>query len=107
MTVASSDIPLGLQLLLDEFEDVFRLPKGLHPHRMHDHCIPLLDKSMVVKIKPYRYPPYQKAEIEKLVKEMLEPSIIRDSTSPFASPIVMVQKMGVGGYALTISSLTS
>ncbi|GMJ07956.1 hypothetical protein HRI_004464800 [Hibiscus trionum] len=81
-----------LQQLLEEFAEVFREPQGLPPKRGHEHRIVLQDESAVVKIRPYRYPMVQKNEIEKLIKEMLQNGIIRDSVSPFASPIVMVKK---------------
>lgn len=81
-----------MKLLLVEFEDVFQLPKGLPPNRLQDHKIPLIDKTQVVKIRPYRYPAIQKNEIERLIQEMLDTGIIRDINSPFASPIVMVKK---------------
>ncbi|KAL4376913.1 hypothetical protein GQ457_02G033300 [Hibiscus cannabinus] len=82
----------AIRKLLVDYEDVFREPTELPPERGHDHRIPLLDETAVVKIKPYRYPAYQKDEIEKLVKEMLRTGIIRDSNSSFASPVVMVKK---------------
>ncbi|KAL4296177.1 hypothetical protein GQ457_12G019000 [Hibiscus cannabinus] len=85
-------LPNDLQQLLDEFEMVFQEPMGLPPSRGHEHRIVLQDDQAVVKIRPYRYPTVQKNEIERLVQEMLQAGFIRDSSSPFASPIVMVKK---------------
>ncbi|KAL4334964.1 hypothetical protein GQ457_07G040680 [Hibiscus cannabinus] len=85
-------LPNDLQQLLDEFEMVFQEPMGLPPSRGHEHRIVLQDDQAVVKIRPYRYPTVQKNEIERLVQEMLQAGFIRDSSSSFASPIVMVKK---------------
>ncbi|KAL0313431.1 UNVERIFIED_CONTAM: Retrovirus-related Pol polyprotein from transposon.6 [Sesamum radiatum] len=45
-----------------------------------------------MNVRPYRYPTIHKNEIEKLVEEMLKSGIIRDNTSPYSSPVVMVKK---------------
>ncbi|KAL4379791.1 hypothetical protein GQ457_02G012610 [Hibiscus cannabinus] len=90
-----------MQNLLFEFEDVFAEPKELPPERGQDHKIPLVDERVVVKIPPYRYPVYQKDEIEKLTKEMLSTGVIRDSNSSFASLVVMVKKKD-GGWRMCV-----
>ncbi|GKD16868.1 reverse transcriptase, partial [Tanacetum coccineum] len=81
-----------IQTLLKEFAPVFDEPKELPPKRSNDHTIPLTPNAHLVNIRPYRHPPNQKDAIELMVKELLEAGIIRNSQSPFSSPIVMVKK---------------
>jgi hypothetical protein len=78
--------------LLLEFEYLFGKPQGLPPRQEFDHKITLLQGSQSVNLRPYRYNPEQKDEIEKQIVEMLRQAIIRFSTSPFASPVLLVQK---------------
>lgn len=68
---------------------------------MHDHRIPLEPNSRHVNIRPYRYPLKQRDVIEQLVQEMLDRGIIQDSSSPFASPVVLVGKKD-GAWRLCI-----
>ncbi|XP_072147882.1 uncharacterized protein [Setaria viridis] len=89
---ASPSIPPVVQHLLDEYDDVFSDPNTLPPSRFHDHQIPLLPNSIPVNSKPYRYSPLHKDEIEKQVKALLAAGLIIPSTSPFASPVLLVQK---------------
>ena len=92
-TIASKpQIQTPLQLLIQEFVDVFSIPKGLPPQRSHDHKIPLKEGTPPVNLRPYRHPPTQKDAIESMVQELLESGVIRHSQSAFASPIVMVRK---------------
>nr|GMD05953.1 Transposon Ty3-G Gag-Pol polyprotein [Ipomoea batatas] len=67
--------PEPLQDLLLEFSAIFEPPKTLPPHRVFDHKIHLLPNSKPVNVRPYRYPYFQKSEIEKLVREMLDQGI--------------------------------
>jgi hypothetical protein len=41
---------------------------------------------------PYRYPHYQKNEIEKLVLGLLQSGVIQASTSPYSSHVLLVEK---------------
>lgn len=63
-----------------------------HSSGTFDYKIPLAPGEGHVNIRPYRYPLKQRDVIEQLVQEMLERGIIQDSTSPFASPVVLVGK---------------
>lgn len=81
-----------LQQLLDEFKDVFEEPQGLPPERRYDHAIPTLSNAVPVNSRPYRYLPLHKDEIERQVRDLLAAGLITTSTSPYASPVLLVQK---------------
>jgi hypothetical protein len=52
----------------------------------------LKEGTSPISVRPYRYPYYQKSEIEKLIKELLVMGTIRPSQSPFSSPVLLVRK---------------
>ncbi|KAJ0049073.1 hypothetical protein Pint_15837 [Pistacia integerrima] len=78
--------------LLTEFGDLFEAPTGLPPPCTHDHNIPLQPGVGLVCVRPYRYPHFQKQEIERMVEEMLSQGIIRPNQSPFSSSVLLVRK---------------
>lgn len=90
----AGDNPHDLKEVLIEFADVFQKPKDLPPVRSHDHCIPLKTGTEPPNIRPYKYPYFQKSEIERQVKDMLYSGIIRPSVSPYSSPVLLVKKDG-------------
>ncbi|RDX72802.1 hypothetical protein CR513_47661, partial [Mucuna pruriens] len=71
--------PESVQQLLRvwEFAEVFKEPHGLPPLTRQDHAITLKEGASIPNLRPYKYPHYQKNEIEKLVGEMLHAGIIR------------------------------
>ena len=87
-------IPLAVYEVLDEYSEVFQPLPGLPPHWRYDHAITLKEGAAVPNLQPYQYLYYQKAEIERLFQGMLHSRIIRPSVSSYASPIILVKKIG-------------
>ena len=85
-------IPTVIQQLLSTFDHLFAKPTSLPPTRPTDHRIHLLPHATPVNLRPYRYPHFQKREIEKLVQDMLDTGVIRPSTSAFFAPVLLVKK---------------
>nr|GEU37907.1 transposon Ty3-I Gag-Pol polyprotein [Tanacetum cinerariifolium] len=88
----TESIPPEIEPLLDRFSPLFQVPTTLPPHRVIDYRIHLLPNTKPVNVRPYRYPHYQKGEMEKLVTEMLAQGIIRFSQIPFSSPVLLAKK---------------
>lgn len=86
-----SEVPATLESLREEYVGVFTTT-GLPPARGHKHAIVLKVGSNSVSVRPYRYPHFQKDEIEKLIQEMLAAEIIKVSSSPFSSLVLLVKK---------------
>jgi len=91
-TTSPSTYPPKIHSLLNKFASLFQSPQALPPSHPTDHHIHLAPNSEPVNVCPYRYPHYQKAEIESQVSSMLQKGIIRPSTSPFSSPVLLVRK---------------
>lgn len=95
---ASANAPIevpftdSLHSLLVEFEELFLEPTSLPPDRFLEHTIHLKPNTEPINVCSYHYSSFQKAEIERLVKEMLSKKVIRLSQSPFASPVLLVKK---------------
>jgi hypothetical protein len=78
--------------LLHKFQHLFQTPQGLPPKRMVDHSIPLLPRAQPFRLRPYRYTPQQKDKIESQIQKMLTSDIIQQSSSSFASPVLLVKE---------------
>ncbi|KAA0055925.1 Ty3/gypsy retrotransposon protein [Cucumis melo var. makuwa] len=78
--------------IISKYSDVFERPGRLPPQRGIEHHIYLRQGTDPVNVRPYRYAHHQKEEIERLVDEMLTSGIIKPSTSPYSSPVLLVKK---------------
>ncbi|XP_050911420.1 uncharacterized protein LOC127126527 [Lathyrus oleraceus] len=85
-------LPEPVLTILQRFRHLFVAPTGLPPHRSIDHHIHLVEGTNPINVRPYRYPQFQKSEMEKLIREMLDQGIIIPSHSPFSSPVLLVRK---------------
>ena len=77
-----------------QYPEVFpdELPKELPPHRHIEHDIELKEDSKPKFQYPYRMSPSQRAEVSRVVSELLELGYIRPSMSPWGAPVLFAPK---------------
>ncbi|CAK1597525.1 unnamed protein product [Parnassius mnemosyne] len=78
--------------LLEKYKDCFST--GMHDlgfTNVTEMEIHLKDSTPVV-YRPYRLPHSERKLVQNMVGEMIEHGIVRESNSPYASPIVLVKK---------------
>jgi transposase InsO family protein len=51
-----------------------------------------LKRNDIVHYRPYRLAPIEREKVDQLIQELLNNGIIRESDSPFASPVILVKK---------------
>ncbi|MCO5594118.1 hypothetical protein L7F22_048139 [Adiantum nelumboides] len=98
-------VDLELYNFLDQFQDVFidYIPRELPPKRGDDdHMIELIPGSSPPNKPPYRVSQAQQEEIMRQVNELVEKGMVRPSSSPFCSPVLLVQKKD-GTYCMFVN----
>ena len=75
--------------LLEEYQEGLTDMPGLT--NLGEHDIKLLNKEPI-KSKPYPLPHALRGEVTKEVQKMIDLGVVEPSSSPYASPIVMVKK---------------
>ena len=90
-----------LYSFLGRNRDIFAKDSSeLKEAKFHSHVIHTKTNRPVSK-PPYRQTPQMRAETERLTNEMLQNGIIRESNSPWHSPVVLVKKPN-GEYRFAI-----
>ncbi|MCO5566284.1 hypothetical protein L7F22_019960 [Adiantum nelumboides] len=89
-----SFLDVSRRAFLDEYADCFSeaLPGQLPPERPEDHNIDLIPNSAAPNKPPYRVSAVQQEEIMTQVNELLQKGHIQSRSSPFCSPVLLVQK---------------
>ena len=82
----------AMEHLLLRYSHLFQKPSTLPPPRQVVHHITLKPATPPITVRPYRQPHFQKNEIENQVSELLAAGLIRPSTSPYSSPVLLVKK---------------
>lgn len=81
-----------VRALLLKYESVFSAFEGdLGCANLITHSIPLLDEAPV-RQRYRRIPPSEYEAVKSLINQLLASHVIRESSSPYASPIVLVRK---------------
>ncbi|MCO5601210.1 hypothetical protein L7F22_055329 [Adiantum nelumboides] len=97
-------VDLELSNFLNQFQDVFidDILGELSPKRGDDdHMIELTPRSSLPNKPPYRVSQAQQEEIMRQVNELVEKAMVRPSSSPFYSPVLLVQKKD-GTYCMCV-----
>ena len=85
--------PKDIKKLMHKHKGVFEnLPHGRPTDRGIEHKIELEFGTLPIQINPYNNLKKFKDDIEKAIKELPELGLIRPSSSPFASSVVLVKK---------------
>jgi hypothetical protein len=85
--------PLEIIKVVSKFPDVF--PKdlpGMPPERKVEFVIELLPCTALISKRAYRVSGPELVELKKQIDELLEKGYIRPSTSPWAAPVLFVEK---------------
>jgi hypothetical protein len=94
MTIDSKEVdPLEAIKVVSEFPDVF--PKdlpGMPPERKVEFAIKLITGTTLISKRAYKVSGLELVELKKQIDEMSKKGYIRPSTSPWAAPILFVEK---------------
>ncbi|KAH9657900.1 hypothetical protein KPL70_023267 [Citrus sinensis] len=103
-SVIDISAPSIITKVLETYSGIFAECTELPPERLIDHRIPLFPGSSPVNVRPYRYPHFQKQEIDRLIRELLDAGLIRHSVSPYSSLVLLVKKKD-GSWPLLYRSM--
>ncbi|XP_039764331.1 uncharacterized protein LOC120636835 [Pararge aegeria] len=78
--------------IINEFKDNFTSGNRVSQVTTGELKIRLKNPDKIVQRRPYRLSPLEREKVRDIIKDLKENGIIRDSSSPFSSPILLVKK---------------
>lgn len=81
-----------LREIIDSFSDCFATSSKVRQTTLTKHRIITDENERPIHQRPYRVSAKEQDAIRRQVKEMLADDVIQPSTSPWASPVVLVEK---------------
>ena len=92
LTALTQDEQCQVRLLLQKYSGIFSAYEGdLGCTNLISHDIPLLD-DVPVRQRYRRIPPSEYESAKAHIRQLLDAQVIRESSSPYSSPIVLVTK---------------
>jgi hypothetical protein len=92
--------------VVSEFPDVFPEElQGMPPERKVEFSIELIPGTAPISKRAYRVSRPELVELKKQIDELLEKGYIRPSTSPWAAPVLFVEKAGTKRMYIDYRSL--
>lgn len=92
-----------IQETIKKYLDVFSFDMSqLGRTDLIEYDIQLIDENKVVQKRPYRVSLKEQLIINEQVENLLKYDIVEESSSPFASPVVLVKKKGGNEFRLAI-----
>lgn len=79
-------------MLITSYSNLFSTPSTLPAPWKTNQQIPLTFNTNAINVRPYRYPHFQKQEIESQIQEMLNQWIIQPTSCAFSSSVLLVRK---------------
>lgn len=81
-----------LEALLAQYKDCFSFGMRDLGYTTETEIVIQLNDSVPVVYRPYRLSFSERKKVQGIIDEMMECGIVRESSSPYASPIVLVRK---------------
>ena len=94
VTVCSAEQEVHrIATLLSEYSDVFSVDSNdVGSTDMVKHSIPVIPGTRPIRQAPHRLGPVKELEVEQQLPKLKEQGLIEPSSSPWASPVVLVKK---------------
>jgi hypothetical protein len=99
--IKRSSLPVEVDEVIQNYQDVFDFPKHLPPKRKLEHTIELEPDTLPKFSGMYKMSPKELEELKKQLTELLEYGFIKPSESPWGAPVLFVQKKD-GSFRLCI-----